>query len=149
MADEILVGVDRSETSISALRWAVDEAARRRTTVRAVSVHMAQGHMIVRDDSRRGIATVTTQSVHTELAEALATIVGSLDITVPVDQVVLVGRAEEVLVDMSREAALLVLGSHGDSRVLTSLTLGAVTAHCIRHAACPVVVIPRCGQRPG
>jgi nucleotide-binding universal stress UspA family protein len=142
VTDLIVVGIDGSDASIAALNWAVDEASRRGFAVRAVTVHLPQGHIVIRDGARRGVAVVTTRSIHEDRVNRLADIVGKVDTDVVIDQVVAVGPAEEVLVDMSRDAALLVLGSHGASRVLTGLTLGAVAAHCIRHAACPVVVIP-------
>lgn len=40
-----------------------------------------------------------------------------------------------------RAADLLVLGSHGHSRVRHTV-LGSVSEDCIRKASCPVVVIP-------
>lgn len=142
MPNTILVGVDGSETSTAALKWAVEEAGHRGAALHAVTVHMAQGHMIVPTGSRRGIATVTTQSVHADCVNTLTRIVGSLNTTVPIKQTVLVGRAEEVLADLAHDSTLLVLGAHGDSRLLTGLTLGATTLYCLRHATCPVVVIP-------
>lgn len=142
MTDLIVVGIDGSDASVAALNWAVDEADRRGFAVRAVTVHLPQGHIVIRDGAQSGVAVVTTQSVHEDRVSRLADIIGKVDTDILVDQVVAVGPAEEVLVDMSRDAALLVLGSHGDSRVLTGLTLGAVAAHCIQQAACPVVVIP-------
>ncbi len=142
MAATILVGVDGSEPSIAALKWAVDEAAHRRCTVRAVSVHMAQGHLVLTNNRTRCIATVTTQSVHAEYTLKLAHIVDSLGTDVTIEQTVLVGRSEDVLTQLSHDAALLVLGAHGDTRLRTGLTLGATTQHCINHAACPIVIIP-------
>ena len=50
------------------------------------------------------------------------------------------------LVDASRGAALLVIGSRGHREVV-SLLLGSVSEHCVSHAHCPVVVI-RDGDYP-
>ena len=50
------------------------------------------------------------------------------------------GPAGLALVDASRGADLLVIGSHGHSEVV-SLLLGSVSKHCVSHAHCPVVVI--------
>jgi nucleotide-binding universal stress UspA family protein len=51
------------------------------------------------------------------------------------------GRPADVLAAAGHNADLLVLGSHGHSRVRHTL-LGSVSEECIRKAACPVVVIP-------
>jgi nucleotide-binding universal stress UspA family protein len=50
------------------------------------------------------------------------------------------GEPGTLLVEESRHAALLVVGSRGHSGV-ASVLLGSVSGHCVHHAACPVVVI--------
>jgi nucleotide-binding universal stress UspA family protein len=62
-----------------------------------------------------------------------------LDVT----DLVRVGDPREVLIDASRDAAMVVLGSRGRGR-LRSLLLGSVSAAVSQHAACPVIV-----HRPG
>ncbi len=42
------------------------------------------------------------------------------------------------LIDASRDADLLVVGSHGHG--LSGLLLGSVSLECAQHAACPVVI---------
>ena len=59
----------------------------------------------------------------------------------PVAGEVVEGRAAPALAAAARTADLLVLGSHGHSRLRHTL-LGSVSEECIRLAACPVVVIP-------
>jgi nucleotide-binding universal stress UspA family protein len=54
---------------------------------------------------------------------------------------VLEGRPADVLAAAGATADMLVLGSHGHSRVRHTV-LGSVSEDCIRKAACPVVVIP-------
>lgn len=51
------------------------------------------------------------------------------------------GAATEDLVDKSRDAALLVVGSRGRGAV-TGAVLGPVTLRCVLHARCPTVVVP-------
>jgi nucleotide-binding universal stress UspA family protein len=51
------------------------------------------------------------------------------------------GRAADVLTAAARGAELLVLGSHGHSRVRHTV-LGSVAEECVRKATCPVVVLP-------
>jgi nucleotide-binding universal stress UspA family protein len=49
------------------------------------------------------------------------------------------GRPADVLAAAGHNADLLVLGSHGHSRVPHTV-LGSVSEECIRKAACPVVI---------
>jgi nucleotide-binding universal stress UspA family protein len=50
------------------------------------------------------------------------------------------GHPREVLVEFSREADLLVVGSHGHGKIPGTL-LGSVSHGVAMHAACPVVII--------
>lgn len=53
------------------------------------------------------------------------------------------GSAHDQVVQAARElgAALIVIGSHG-AGALASVLVGSVAARIIRHAPCPVLVIP-------
>ena len=59
------------------------------------------------------------------------------DVTVTDD--IVRGDPRHVLTDLSRNAALLVVGSRGRGRLASSL-LGSVSRHLIRTSGCPVVV---------
>ena len=59
---------------------------------------------------------------------------------------VLAGTPANVLTEASRGAGMLVLGSHGHSR-LRQAALGSVSESCVRNASCPVVVIPATDNR--
>ena len=52
------------------------------------------------------------------------------------------GHPAPTLVDASRSADLLVVGSRGHGELVGAL-LGSVGEHCVSHADCPVVVL-RC-----
>jgi nucleotide-binding universal stress UspA family protein len=58
----------------------------------------------------------------------------------PVQVDVIEGPAEEVLVQRSADAELLVVGSRSRSR-LAGMLLGSVALHCVVRAGCPVMVI--------
>jgi nucleotide-binding universal stress UspA family protein len=50
------------------------------------------------------------------------------------------GHPAQVLIEASREADLLVVGSHGHG-AFTGMVLGSVSIHCVTSAFCPVVVV--------
>lgn len=50
------------------------------------------------------------------------------------------GPAAPVLIEASRNADLLVVGTRGHGAVAT-MFLGSVSHHCVQHASCPTVVV--------
>ena len=67
--------------------------------------------------------------------------------SVVVHPLVVEGHPTEVLLEVAREADLLVVGSRGRGE-LAGLLLGSVSQRCAERASCPVVVVPR-ALRPG
>jgi nucleotide-binding universal stress UspA family protein len=59
---------------------------------------------------------------------------------VKIEQRVVEGTAGAALVDESRNADLLVVGSRGHGG-FAQLLLGSVSQQCAQHAACPVVIV--------
>jgi nucleotide-binding universal stress UspA family protein len=113
----VVIAVDGSEHAERALRWAADQAAleHRRLVVVAVG-EIAAGSLDPAEASAR--------SWHPELT---------------VRSALAAGDPREVLIDVSRHAHLLVLGSRGRG-ALKSMLLGSVSAAVSAEAACPVVV---------
>jgi nucleotide-binding universal stress UspA family protein len=131
----IVVGVDGSEGGRRALRWAADEAATRGGTVQAVAVwrwDLPSGGLDL---------TVSAEDPKQRAEELLAREIAALPQGVPVASQVLEGRPATALGAAARTADLLVLGSHGHSRVWHTV-LGSVAEECARTATCPVVVAP-------
>jgi nucleotide-binding universal stress UspA family protein len=144
-AGTVVVGLDGSPDAESALRYAVEEAARRGTGVHAITVleppevwAFAAGISPVPDSDviRAEMRERTTSEVE-NVRERLP---GHLrDVPVAVDAVA--GRAVPVLVEVSRAADLLVVGHRGRGG-LRSRVLGSVGLGCVLHAECPVTVVP-------
>jgi nucleotide-binding universal stress UspA family protein len=131
----IVAGVDGSEGGHRALRWAVSEAAARHGTVEAVAVWR-------RDLPDYGLDPSLGPGEPQERADALLRFeIDRLPSDVPVASQVVEGRPAEALTTVARDADLLVLGSHGHSRVWQTV-LGTVADECVRKATCPVVVVP-------
>jgi nucleotide-binding universal stress UspA family protein len=135
----IVVGVDGSDGGRRALDWAVREADARGSAVEAVTAWSWDGIEF-------GPVTATNPAEAKERAvrmldreiQALAARHGS---HIPVAAEVIEGSPGETLARAGRAADLIVLGSHGHSRVRRTV-LGSVSESCIRAATCPVVVIP-------
>ena len=136
----IIVGVDGSDGGRRALHWAAREAADRGGTVQAVAAW--------RWDEPGGLAGAEGEDLRQRAADTLEREIATVA-QIPVASEVREGRAADVLVAAARDADLLVLGSHGHSRVWHTV-LGSVTEECVRRATCPVVVIPvpQPAQRP-
>jgi nucleotide-binding universal stress UspA family protein len=74
--------------------------------------------------------------------EAVAAELATLDRPAPtISREVIEGDPVRVLAHASTRAAFLVVGSPGHG-LLRSTLLGSVSEGCIRHASCPVVVVP-------
>jgi nucleotide-binding universal stress UspA family protein len=135
----IVVGVDGSPGGQRALDWAVREAANRGGTVQAVtawrwdSIDTGPGAATKPADERARAAAMLEAEIR-----ALTTRHGA---ATPVASEVVEGRPADVLAAVARQADLLVLGSHGHSR-LRHTVLGSVSEECVRMATCPVVIIP-------
>ena len=132
----IVVGVDGSDSSKEALRWAIRQAALTGASVDAVTAW--------RYPSGYGWAPLSDGAVDFEgdakrtLIEALAEVSG-LDPDVPVRPLVTEGHAVDVLLRAASGADLLVVGSRGHGG-FTAALLGSVSMQCVLHAHCPVLV---------
>ena len=136
----IVVGVDGSENSLDALRWAAEEARVRNALLRVVAIFnapiMSTGYEVVAPDPSDLAAASNTMldaavdSVREE---------GGLE-GVHVATEVVEGHAGERLIELSHEADMVVVGARGHGGFL-GMVLGSVTGHVVNHAACPVVVV--------
>ncbi len=138
----IVVGVDGSDGSRAALRWAAEEGARRHDTVRAV---YAWGYPYIPGPEGSAVflnpADVTrdaTERLEATIAEALPDEAARA----AVERYVIDGSAADVLVEQSKDADLVVVGARGHGGFV-GLLLGSVSGQVVNHAHCPVVVVPR------
>lgn len=135
----IVVGVDGSDGGRRALDWAVREADARGGAVQAVTAWSWDGL-----DFTPAIATNPTEARERAtrlLDDEIRALVARHGSHVPVAAEVVEGSPGTALAHAGRTADLLVLGSHGHSRIRRTV-LGSVSEECIRKATCPVVVIP-------
>lgn len=135
----IVVGVDGTAASLTALRWAADEARQRGAgllVVRTWDPQFSAPYAAPADEWTRA----------QQCADAGAGLCAQLDAVfgpqLPdgVSSELTQGIAERVLVDRSAGAGLLVLGSVA-APLLGGRTIGSVVRACLRRAHCPVVVV--------
>ncbi|MGD0272365.1 MAG: universal stress protein [Gaiellaceae bacterium] len=137
----IVVGVDGSECSRSALRFALEEARIRQTKLRVVVVW----HVPL---AAYGAGWAPPPPGLTEDAEAAAgeMLAEALELAkangpaVEIEPVMREGQPANVLVEEAAKADLLVVGSRGWGG-FRELMLGSVSQQCAHHARCPVVII--------
>jgi len=138
----VIVGIDGSELSHQALRVAAIEARLRRADLSAVhAVHWDRIGTELITPPNEQLVEWGTQLVHQQLADLPRHLT---DAEVEVRPVIVPGHPGDVLVDHSRTADLLVLGSRGHNP-LTSLLLGSTADYCAHHATCPVMVVRPAG----
>lgn len=138
-ADEsglIVVGVDGSASSKEALRWAAHQAE---LTGAAVSAVIAWEYPSLYGWGAALPGEDFAATAGAVLAEAVRETLGQTP-SVEVRESVEVGHPAQVLLNASRDAQLLVVGSRGHGGV-TGALLGSVSQHCANHARCPVVII--------
>jgi nucleotide-binding universal stress UspA family protein len=132
-AGRVIVGVDGSEASRRALRWAADYAVAMDAHIEALAVWEMP--------ATYGWITSAQDLSPTEAAlKGLTTVVEEVVGTTPhVELTISRGHAAHVLVEASKRADLLVVGSRGMGG-FKGVLLGSVSQHCVQHAECPVVV---------
>ena len=147
MAGTIVVGVDGSPVSADALRWAAAEARLRGARLQVVHawtfipptaigdpglIAVPSGDLVGQLDAEEASAGAGLDAV---IAEALGPTPD-----VPLESTLVEGDAGDVLVAASRDADLVVVGSHGRSGFRAAL-VGSVSRHVVDHAECAVVVV--------
>jgi nucleotide-binding universal stress UspA family protein len=141
----VVAAVDGSAGSKAALRFALEDAARRSVPVEAVIAYRppdfrADFTGLGRVEEERMLSAIRTQ--HEETAHGMVRdVTRELAGTVPEVHVrAVMGPPSGVLVRESEGADLLVLGSRGHGG-FHSMLLGSTSIQCTMHAMCPVTVV--------
>jgi nucleotide-binding universal stress UspA family protein len=139
----IVVGVDGSETSRHALRWAAQEAR-----LRGGELHVVHSWDVASPGAGVGMTPGRRASAAPEgareaaqqlLADVLAEELGD-DPPGHVRSSIGRGTAAGVLLEAAQGAAMLVVGSRGLGG-FSGLLLGSVSTKMANHAPCPVVIV--------
>jgi nucleotide-binding universal stress UspA family protein len=140
----IVVGVDGSDESLDALRWALEEAQIRGAKLKVIYAWVypylpppgfAAPVQVDMGALQRGAEAL--------LDAAVSEVVG-LNAGIELEQAAVEGTAAQILVEAAEGADLLVVGSRGRGG-FAGLLLGSVSQQCAHHAPCPVVIV-RCAR---
>ena len=134
-ADAIVAAVDGSPSSVDALRWAVQQARLTGHPLHVISCwqtleNYSLAETDIPDSIFRDKAEVSLRNALEEVDTAGLSLLAVKEH----------GYPPQVLIEASRYASLLVMGSRGHGGFVGML-LGSVSQHCVAHAHCPVVVI--------
>jgi nucleotide-binding universal stress UspA family protein len=138
--ERIVVGIDGSESSRRALRWAVDEARVRDAALEVVHTW----HMPYVSGFPYVAATLdpsTFEDPARKLVDDMLAGVDTTGLSQPVERIVVCGGAASTLLESAKGADMLVVGSRGLGG-FSGLLLGSVSHHVAHHATCPVVIVP-------
>ena len=143
MSGRVVVGIDGSDTSRRAARWAAHEARLRGAKLEIVSAwHVplyGYAHLGSVTAVSQDIAEGLVENAEEHLAEAgreARAEAGDIEL----ETIAAEGQPAHVLLQVSEGADLLVVGSRGLGG-FRELVLGSVSQQCAQHASCPVVII--------
>lgn len=132
----LVVGVDGSDASRDALRWAARQARMTGADLHAICAWdfpVACGW--APDYSDVDLEGAARESLQETIRQVLGE-VPDLAVVARVER----GHAAQVLVEASREADMLVVGRRGLGS-FAGMLLGSVSEHCAQHARCPVLIM--------
>lgn len=130
----VVVGIDGSDCSRAALRWADEYAKLADVNVTLVTAwHWPTSYGI----------PVAYEGFDPEEDARKVVEAGAADMSIPRDRIKTVveqGSAGDVLVAAAKPGDVLVVGSRGHGSLAGAL-VGSTSAYCVHHATCPVVVV--------
>ena len=139
LENTVVVGVDGSAASTGAVAYAANTASTRRIPLLLVTTYTTPAAMFAE-------GMLPPQAVYDELERECQPIIESARATalkvapeIDVSHAIIEGNPAQALIDYSRKAKLIVLGSRGLGGI-KGMVLGSVSAAVASHAFSPVVV---------
>lgn len=137
----VVVGVDGSSTSNSAVVWAARDAALRNIPLTLVhmlnayvptfpQIPLPTGVAVWQDDDGRRVLDEAAKCAREALQDCAIQIFSAVKASPPIP----------TLIELSAEAELVVVGNHGRA-AMGRVVLGSVSSGVLRGAACPVVIV--------
>lgn len=137
----VVVGVDGSPESVTALAWARRYAEVMNANVRAILAWRYPSTF--EPESVAPPPESVTREIEDRMRDDLASAVRQVyqgGAHMRLETIVTYGHPAEVLLGESKNADLLVVGHRGHG-AFTGMQLGSVSTYCASCAACPVVVV--------
>ena len=133
----IVVGVDGSPLAMTALEFAVEEAR-----LRDAMLHVTYAYPVLASGLTGSTGNDYYDQVEGHAREFLQGLVAKAPSTegIVVEWLATPGNPSEVLIEASREATLLVIGSRGVGGFM-GLLMGSVSTQCVQYSHCPVLVV--------
>jgi nucleotide-binding universal stress UspA family protein len=132
----IVAGVDGSDDSKEALRWAARYARLTGAEVHAVIAwHVPVTIWLVPSYTEADYQRDAAEILNKAVLDALGP-----DPGVPVVTRLIQDRPAVALTEEAEHAELLVVGEHGHGE-LPGMHLGSVASYCVHHSPCPVTVV--------
>ncbi|MDQ0381163.1 universal stress protein [Amycolatopsis thermophila] len=139
--DAIVAGTDGSEGSLRAVRWAAREAAQRHARLHVVhACAPLVGLYGAGLSALRGASEQIRRAARERLDEAVRVAHDAAGDEVVISSEMPEEAASPLLVERSRRARMMVLGSTGTGG-FTGMLVGSTAVQVSAHAACPVVVV--------
>jgi nucleotide-binding universal stress UspA family protein len=136
----VVAGIDGSDHSLVALRWAAEEARRRSAPLWVVhAFDLLRAEVFGLEDRAYVVAE---RHAAEKILDAAVRQARALAGDVEVRPLLETGTAPAVLLEQSAKADLVVLGSRGRGE-FAGLLLGSTSLHVATHASGPVVVVRR------
>jgi len=135
----IAVGLDQSAASRQAMLWAAREASRRGATLQVItawSFEPLEGAPMAAIDNQ-----AVAEAADLVQKQALALVEPHLENPPVIATEIVQTSPADSLIEASKHADLVVVGSHGRGPV-RAMIQGSVSMAVVRHAVCPVVVMP-------
>lgn len=133
----IVVGIDGSAPSREAAQWALEQARLTGAELRAVATWRWPNYL-TRLPPRADLAAENAQMLDETVDGVLAEQPDAQG--VKITKHVVEGPPGPALLSQAEDASLLVVGARGRA-AFPGMLLGSVAEHCVRHGACPVVVV--------
>ncbi len=141
----IIVGIDGSDSAKQALSWAIEHASAEDTitAVHTWSMYLVGGMETpyVNPADYEVLARQSADAIVEEVMESIGEKLSGEDFSPKLVTEVRHGHAGRILIELSEEADLVVVGSRGLGG-FRGLMLGSVSTYVVHHARCPVVVVP-------
>ena len=142
-AKTVVVGVDGSDGSLRAVEWAAQEAERRKSPLRIVTVPAMPPRMQTEAPPKPGEPTNVADELRGFSEQSLGAAVTKAEQTAPgllIDTDLLTGPPAEAIAESGSGAGLLVVGARGLGG-FAAFILGSVSRYVAAHAPCPAVVV--------